>query len=469
MPTKHPAARHTGKRPRRDGPPGGGAPAAKPKSPPGLLVRDIAAAVIAQVLAKGSALDDALSAAFAAKSAAGIEPRDRALVRMIVGTVLRRHGELDAVLEKFLAKPIPDKSGRMRAILLSGAAQLLILKTPPHAAISLSVDLARLDHKTAHLDKLTNAVLRRVASDGPAILEALDPIALNTPRWMLDRWKASYGDATARRIAEASAHEAALDLTVKTDAVGWASRLGGYVLPSGSVRLAEFGRIEELAGYDEGAWWVQDATAALPARLLGVEPGMTVADLCAAPGGKTAQLAAFGARVTAVDLRPERLQRVTANLHRLKLDAECVVADATIWSPGLRFDAVLLDAPCSATGTIRRHPDILHLKRPGDLVPLARLQASLLDHAAELVKPGGRLVYCTCSLEPEEGEAQIAAFLARAPNFTLSPVTAGEAGLAPEMLTPSGMMRTLPFHMPLEPPLPGGLDGFFAARLVRGA
>ncbi len=247
----------------------------------------------------------------------------------------------------------------------------------------------------------------------------------------------------------------------------WAEKLGGVLLPTGSIRVKSQGRVDQLPGFAEGAWWVQDAAAALPARLLGDVTGAHVADLCAAPGGKMAQLAAMGARVTAVDLRPERLHRLKENLDRLGLSAECIAADVTSWSPGRTFDAVLLDAPCTATGTLRRHPDILHVKRPSDLTAIVKRQRHLLAAAARLVKPGGRLVYCTCSLEPEEGEQQIESFLAAHPEFRRVPMTPEELGIEPRSVTTAGELRTLPFHMPRSTPPAGGLDGFFAARLER--
>lgn len=395
-----------------------------------------------------------------------IESRDRALARLIVLTVLRRKGEFEAVIQSFIEKPLPRDTGALRSILLVAAAQLLALDTPPHAAISLAVDQTRLDRKARRFDKLTNAVLRRVAASGNDILATLDPVGLNVPAWLRERWASAYGPGLARDIAAASLREAALDLSVKADPAAWAGRLGGIVLPTGSVRLLRTGRIEDLEGFADGAWWVQDAAAALPARLLGPVAGRAVADLCAAPGGKTAELAAAGARVTAVDRSPARLARLTQNLERLALDADVTAADVLAWEPGRTFDAVLLDAPCSATGTIRRHPDILHLKRKDDLAERASLQRRLLDKAASLVKPGGRLVYCVCSLEPEEGPEMIARFLAEeADGVERVPVVSSEAGIDAAWITPEGDLRTLPSHLAQADPALSGMDGFYAARL----
>jgi 16S rRNA (cytosine967-C5)-methyltransferase len=248
-----------------------------------------------------------------------LEPRDRAFAHLIAMTVLRRHGSLKAVLGRFITKSLPDTASRAQAILLSGVAQILLVGTPPHAAINLAVEQCRRDRTAHRYAGLINAVLRRVASDGPAILATLEPAEHDVPSWLLRRWTEHYGAEAARRIALASLAEPPLDISVKSDPALWAERLGGTLLPTGSVRLADAGRIEELAGFSEGAWWIQDAAAALPARLLGDVDGKEVADLCAAPGGKTAALAAAGGRVTAVDIGIERLDLVRSNLQRLAL------------------------------------------------------------------------------------------------------------------------------------------------------
>ena len=434
---------------------------------PGMAARQLAVTVLVQVLNRGQSLDDTLASAFASERGKALEPRDRAIARLIVTTVLRRSGELGAAIRAHLDKPLPDDAGRLWTILLSAAAQLLVLETPPHAAINLAVEQVRADRDAARFDGLTNAVLRRVSERGLGAATPRDAARLNIPAWLFAKWTEAYGPETAHLIAEASLHEAALDLTVKSDPQKWAETLGGIVLPTGSVRVSASGRIEDLPGYAEGAWWVQDAAAALPVKLLGDIGGQDVADLCAAPGGKTAQLVIAGGRVTAVDLRPERIKRMQQNMDRLGLSCETVAADAGDWAPDRLFDAVLLDAPCTATGTIRRHPDILHLKRETDAAQLEPIQARLLANAARLVKPGGTLVYCTCSLDLAEGEWHIKDFLIDNPDFTRKPITAGEAGIESAWITPDGDLRTLPFHLTLEAPLTGGIDGFYAARLVR--
>jgi 16S rRNA (cytosine967-C5)-methyltransferase len=442
----------------------GGRKTDTPPVPAGLPAREAAVHLISAVLRQGRSLEEAIAKEL---HGSALEPRDRALARLIAGTVLRRLGELEAVLSGFLEKPLPERQGNLWPILLAGAAQLLFLATPPHAAVGLAVEQARFDRYARRYDRLVNALLRRTAREGTDVLKGCDAVRLNIPTWLFARWAAAYGEADARRIAAASLAEAALDITVKDEPAAWAERLGAIVLPTGSVRLKAGGRIEDLAGYSEGAWWVQDAAAALPARLLGSVAGLSVADLCAAPGGKTAQLAATGARVTAVEHSGARLARLKANLERLHLEAALVEADATTWRPGHSFDAVLLDAPCTATGAIRRHPDILRLKRPEDVAALSDLQTRLLDNAVQLLKPGGMLVYCTCSLEPEEGLEQIARLLAREPRLARAPIEPGECGIAPDWITRDGDLRTLPFHLPAAGTQLGGIDGFYAARLVR--
>jgi 16S rRNA (cytosine967-C5)-methyltransferase len=327
--------------------------------------------------------------------------------------------------------------------------------------------LAQYDPRAKRYDKLVNAVLRRVASEGEGIAASLDATRVNTPDWLWTRWADYWGEPRAHEIAASHLVEPPLDLTVKSDPELWAERLNGRVLSTGSVRLLPKGRIESLPGFDEGAWWVQDAAASLPARLLGDVAGKRVADLCAAPGGKTAQLALAGASVTAVDGSKTRLSLLAENLARLGLQAESVLADAATWQLGELFDAVLLDAPCSSTGTIRRHPDIPYIKSPKDIVALVALQGRLLDNAASLLKPGGRLVYSTCSLEPEEGKAQIAAFLVRNEAFSLEPVEPRELFGQTDWIEPSGCLRTFPYELKLESPEWSGMDGFFATRLVR--
>jgi len=435
----------------------------------GLPARRAAVELLAAVLQRKQVLDDVLGRSLERGAMFDLAARDRALARAIVAASLRQKGELDRVLFTFLGRGLPDKSGTLYPILLAGAAQLIFLKTPPHAAIDLAVTLAQYDPKAKRYDKLVNAVLRRVANEGEAIASALDAARVNTPDWLWSRWVSYWGEARAHAIAEANLIEPPLDLTVKNNPALWAERLSGRVLVTGSVRLLPKGRIESLASYDEGAWWVQDVAASLPAKLLGHVAGQPVADLCAAPGGKTAQLVLGGASVIAVDNSKTRLKLLAENLKRLHLEAELVEADAASWQPGGLFDSVLLDAPCSSTGTIRRHPDIPYVKSAKDIEALAALQARLLDNAARLVRPGGKLVYSTCSLEPEEGEAQIAAFLTRNAAFSIDPISPAELYGQAQWIEPSGCLRTFPYELKLDSAEWSGMDGFFAARLVRGS
>jgi 16S rRNA (cytosine967-C5)-methyltransferase len=445
-------------------------PRAASPEPPGLPARRIAADILDGVLRAHRPLDELLDAA-GNPELSGLPERDRALVRALAALVLRRLGTLRHVLGRLLERGFPTQAPRVETALLIGAAQIFWLDVPDHAAVDLAVRLVRADRRAARHGGLVNAVLRRTTRERDALMRDIDPLALDTPDWLLRRWTKAYGMETARAIAAAHASEPALDLTVKSEAAHWASLLGGRVLPTGSVRRLAGGPITALAGYREGAWWVQDAAAALPARLLGDVRGRTVADLCAAPGGKTAQLAAAGARVVAVDRASARLDRLAANLERLGLAAEIVAADITTADPAslphAPFDAVLLDAPCSSTGTIRRHPDVPWRKRPDDIAALAALQRSLLARAVELVKPGGLLVYCTCSLEPEEGIGIVTEALATDSRLQRRPISPAEVGGIEEIVTAAGDLRTLPCHLADPDPRLGGLDGFFAARFER--
>jgi 16S rRNA (cytosine967-C5)-methyltransferase len=417
----------------------------------------LAAAEILAAIEQGRALEDALARS---DSFDQLEGRDRAFARAIVMATLRRLGGIDSVLARFLERPLPDTAYLGRALLRSGAAQILVLGTPAHAAVGETVEAANAAREARGFAKLINAVLRKVAAEGGDAFASLPPGA-DLPAWLFTRWRASYGVETAVAIAHALRAEPPLDLTVKAAAESWAAKLGGAVTPTGSVRL-EFGSIEELPGYADGAWWVQDAAAALPARLLGEVASKSVADLCAAPGGKTLQLAAAGARLTAVDKSPARLAVLRENLARTQLEAAVVAADVLALRAKERFDAVLLDAPCSATGTLRRHPDVAWLRRPDDIRALSALQSQMLAAAAEFLKPGGVCVYAVCSLEPEEGDGVVAAALTSGA-WARAALKPGEIVGADDFITADGDLRTLPCHWPEI----GGLDGFYAARLVR--
>jgi 16S rRNA (cytosine967-C5)-methyltransferase len=423
-----------------------------------LNARIAGAELLIAVLDRGRSLEDAL---VETQSFAALEGRDRAFARALATAGLRRLGGVNAVLSRFLERPLPESAQHARALLHIGATQLLVLGTPPHAAVGETVEAANELRQARGFAKLMNAVLRRVSRDGPSLFAALPPGA-DLPAWLYTRWRAAYGDA-AQRIAEALLAEPPLDLTVKQDAQTWAQELGGVVTPTGSVRLVSPAPVDSLPGFADGAWWVQDAAAALPARALGDVRGKRVLDLCAAPGGKTLQLAAAGAHVTAVDKSEQRLKRLRENLARTKLQADVICADALTFRAGEAFDAVLLDAPCTSTGTLRRHPDVAWLRRPNDVRALSDLQAQLLEAAAAQLKPGAPLVYAVCSLEPEEGPGMVAAALTQ--GWRREPVKPGEIAGGDEFLTSAGDLRTLPAHWPHM----GGLDGFYVARLVLGS
>jgi 16S rRNA (cytosine967-C5)-methyltransferase len=437
-------------------------PSPKDADIPGLAVRRLAAQALIEVLRRNRPLDEALDGRQALAGIGALPERDRALLRMIVATALRRLGSIRALLDRALERGLPDDSPSIEAALIVGATQILFLAVPHHAAVDLAVRLAKREQQGRYAG-LVNAVLRRLAREGAHALSSFDA-STDAPSWLFERWSRTYGAETARAIALAHRTEPPLDLSVKRDPQAWATRLAGRALAPATVRLVEHGPVAALPGYTDGQWWVQDYAASLPARLLGDVRDKRVADLCAAPGGKAAQLAAAGARVTAVDRSPARLSRLRENLARLKLEAEIVEADAAAFGAE-PFDAVLLDAPCTSTGTIRRHPDLPWRRRPDELLALVALQTRLLDRAAELVRPGGLLVYATCSLEPEEGEEQIAALLARRSDLARVPLVADDVAGHAEMVNAQGDLRSLPCNMPDAEPRWAGCDGFYAARL----
>jgi 16S rRNA (cytosine967-C5)-methyltransferase len=421
--------------------------------------RLVALDLLGAVLRRRRALDDAIDEHAAVRQ---LSARDRAFARLLVATSLRRLGQIDALIDRCLNMPLAPRAALVHDILRLGVAQLLFLRTPAHAAVATSVDLAQSRGFISHKG-LVNAVLRRLSVEGERLVEVQDAARLNTPDWLWQSWSRSYGEATARAIAAAHLKEAPLDLTLRQDAEEWCGRLEATMLPTGTLRRAPGGSIASLPGYAEGVWWVQDAAAALPARLFGDVAGREVVDLCAAPGGKTAQLAAAGAQVTAVDRSPRRLDRLVANFQRLGLPISAVAADALTWRPERPIDAVLLDAPCTTTGAIRRHPDVPHLKLPEDVTRLSVVQENLLWAAIDMLRPGGTLVYCTCSLEPAEGPQRIEALFEAGAPVARRRIAPEEIGVAPEWITRAGDLRTLPCHLAEY----NGLDGFYSARLVK--
>ncbi|CAG1001420.1 Ribosomal RNA small subunit methyltransferase B [Rhizobiaceae bacterium] len=434
----------------------------------GLAPRQVAARLLGAVVDARTPLDALTDAEHGHPQFRALSARDRSLVRAILATALRYRVTIGKLISRRLDRPLPQNARSLEHILHVAAAQMLFLDVPDRAAVDMAVAHAKSDPRTVRFAALVNAVLRalgRVKERAlPAELKAND----DAPDWFSARLKAAYGEERTAGILAAHRAEPPTDFTVKTDAEGWAQRFGGIVLPTGSVRVARLpGPVQDLPGFAEGEWWVQDAAAALPARLLGDVRGLSVADLCAAPGGKTAQLAAAGARVTAIDLSRSRLRRLSANLDRLKLAADVVEADLLAWDPPALFDAVLLDAPCSSTGTVRRHPDVTWTKGPGDIAKLADLQRRLLERAVGMVKPGGLIVFSNCSLDPEEGEDLRAAFLSADRRVVADPIRPAEfPGIAP-FVTAEGTLRTTPADLVQETASLSGMDGFFAARFRR--
>lgn len=430
--------------------------------------RAISCDILDAVLDRGAPLDITLGEH---KGLAALDPRDRAQVRRIIGATLRRLGEIDAIIKARLDRPISSRHTRIRNILRIGVAELVFLETPPHAAVDAAVRVAT-QHRKGALKGLVNAILRRLDRDQKTdtpITDPANPGEANTPNWLFHRWNANFGLETAEAIAAAHLHEAPLDisLSIKADPAEWAAKLEAEILPGGTLRRSGGGRISDLPGFNEGTWWIQDAAAALPVRMLGDVTGQSVIDLCAAPGGKALQLADAGAQVTAVDISNARLGQLQENLGRTGFNIDMVNADGTQWRPDTPADAVLLDAPCSATGTIRRHPDIPRRRRSKDIEAVTGLQQRLLAAAVDMVRPGGVIIYAVCSLEPEEGADQITALCKAGAPVRIDPIDPATRpeleGLAPSAITPDGMLRTLPCHWHER----GGMDGFFAARLVR--
>ena len=428
---------------------------------PNLNSRAVALRVMFAVLDRQTLLDEAF-AKFVDMS--DIEPRDRAFVRLLVTVTLRRLGQLDDVIARFLDRPLKPSVSRIQHLLRLGAAQMLFLDTPPHAAVGTAVDLAGRERDPAlrRMKGLVNAVLRRVDREGAAIVADQDAACLNTPRWLWQSWEKRFGADTAQRIAGEMLIEPALDLTLHPDAdrEELVRQLDAVTSPTGGLRIRAKGRVSDLAGYHDGQWWVQDAAAALPVQLLAPGKGERVLDLCTAPGGKLAQIAAAGAHAIGVDISPERLGRVRENLLRLNLDADLMVADAASVPVSGPVDRVLLDAPCTATGTLRRHPDGKWMKTEGDVANMVALQARLLRAAVDYLKSGGTLVYCVCSMEAAEGPDQISGLLKSGAPVVRDPIRQDEVHRLHDILLDTGDVQTLPFHG-------GGMDGFFISRLKR--
>lgn len=429
---------------------------------PELQTRHLAVELLSAVVRKGKGLEEEFARLMDEQDKnVPLDGRDRTFVRLLATTALRRLGQIDALLKRFLAKPLPDKAAYVTDVLRIAAAQIVFLDTPPHAAVSTAVSLVK-GSLFKGFAGLSNAVLHRVARDGAKVVAAQNPAKLNVPDWLFKQWSAEYGKDAAEKIALAGLEEAPLDFTVKGDAAQWAEKLEAVVMPTGTLRRAKSASVPTLTGFEDGAWWVQDLSAALPATLFGDLRGKKAADVCAAPGGKTAQMALYGAAVTAVDISANRVKRLKENLDRLKLPVKVVVSDARVWADKEQkasYDAILLDAPCSATGTLRRHPDVVCHRAPADVERLNKTQRELLETMLTLLKPDGVLVYCVCSVLPSEGRALIddavkAGIAERVPLTNEAPS---------EMISEAGDLTVLPYFYADC----GGCDGFFAARLKR--
>ncbi len=435
---------------------------------PGLAAREAAARLLAAVVDKKVSLDGLTDHANGNPAFLALERRDRELVRAILVTALRFRNTVEALINARLDRPLPDNARLLSHILHVAAAQILFLNIPDHAAVDLAVAHAGSDPRTRRFTGLVNAVLRKISGRKERALPAALAQTNDCPQWFHERLVGAYGAELAAAIVAMHRHEAAIDLTVKTAPDYWADTLGGRVMPNGSVRLGNSSdAIPGLPGFAEGQWWVQDAAAAMPVCLLGEISGKRVADLCAAPGGKTAQIALAGANVTAVDISANRLKKLRDNLTRLNLEAKIVVSAIADFEPEQTFDAVLLDAPCSSTGTIRRHPDIPWVKSARDIDNLAAVQTRLLTRAVSLAAPGGTIVFANCSLDPVEGEQLYEAFLANNPDVEHHPIAPNEIPGAAKMVTTLGTLRTTPADWPADDPKYAGLDGFFAARMRR--
>ncbi|MBP9952184.1 MAG: RsmB/NOP family class I SAM-dependent RNA methyltransferase [Cypionkella sp.] len=410
----------------------------------GLGAREAAVALLTTVIGDGVMIAEALAAPDALK---GLAAPDKARAQRLALQVIRQLEPIDRLLLPHLRKEPP--------LVVMNILRLAVLElsagAAAHGVVNAAVEIARRGKRSAPMAGLINAILRKVPSDTP-----LPGPVQKLPRWMRQPMVHAYGRNAVEAIEAVHAMTPPLDITPKGTALP-----EGQLLPTGSIRLTEAGQVSALPGYDQGDWWVQDAAAALAAPLLDAQKGERVLDICAAPGGKTLQLAATGATVVALDISGPRMARLEQNLTRCGLQAQTVIADALVWQPEGLFDAILLDAPCSATGTVRRHPELPYIKDETVLAALTSLQTELLDRALTWLKPGGRLVYCTCSLLPVEGEEQLATALLRHPNLRVEPPQVN--GVDPSWITPEGALRLRPDYWAEQ----GGMDGFFMVRLRR--
>ncbi|GFE66310.1 RsmB/NOP family class I SAM-dependent RNA methyltransferase [Litoreibacter roseus] len=417
---------------------------------PGLAARRAALQILRGVLEDRTQMSDLVASS---GFLSGLAPEDRARAQRLATTTLRHLGQADTLIDRYVDKspPVPARN-----ILRLAAVELCVLGEAAHGVVDSAVTLMRKNRKGGQMTGLANAVLRKIADEGAELWAELPPQTL--PKWLRRRIVHIYDEQIVRDIEAAHLRGAPLDLTLKNDLdpVEWAASLQAEILPTGTLRIDRSAQVTDLPGYHDGSWWVQDAAAALPVRMLGNVSGLTALDLCAAPGGKTLQLISGGAEVTALDHSQSRMKRLRENMRRTNLDAKVVVADALEWQAEEQFDLVVLDAPCSATGTIRRHPDLPFVKTGKELHDVFALQSDLIDRAVDLLKPGGRLLYCTCSLLTEEGERQAKLAIERHGLLQL-PVEIDALGVPETWVRDGGGLRTRPDLWQIC----GGIDGFF--------
>lgn len=442
-------------------------------TPPGLEAREAATTLLTRVIDDGRGLDGLIGSRHGPQQFQQLSQADQALARAIVTVALRRRGEIAHALSLAMNRPPPKRARHLQHSLHVAAAQILFMDVPDSAAVNLAVAALRDNPRSTRFSGLANAVLRRLSREKETANQNLDTVELarrNLAPWMAKRLKKQYGQQRMVDIARHHMLAAPIDVTVARDPDRWAATLGGRHLFGNSVRVLDRkGAIETWPGFEEGAWWVQDAAASIPFYLFGEIEGLTALDLCAAPGGKTAQLANAGARVTALEASKSRLSRLQENLRRLKLNATCEHADMLVWEPKEPVDLVLLDAPCSSTGTVRRHPDVQWTKSPEAITQLAEVQKTMIQRAAEFVKPGGLLVFANCSVDRAEGEDLLADIKAQLPLLEPVPIEASEVFDLAEIVNRQGAIRTLPCHLSTladqtGDPRYGGMDGFFCAR-----
>lgn len=431
---------------------------------PGLATRVAATKLLSAIVDKKTSMDGLLDAKGGNPSYLVLSQKDRLLVKAILLSTLRNYGIIDAFIDKLLESPLPNGAVSLRHILRVGAAQILFLDIPDHSAVDLSVEQANADPRNRRFASLTNAILRRMSREKKKRMPGLVHKSQNLPVWFYDRLVNNYGEEQAQDIAKTISTPAPVDITVKSDAALWAEKLGGKALTDTSIRLSSVsGAIPSLEGFEDGEWWVQDIAASLPAKLFGDLTGKRVIDLCAAPGGKTAQLIMAGGQVTALDRSKSRLNRLDENLTRLKLSADLKLGKMEAFHSDELYDAALLDAPCSSTGTIRRHPDVLWTKSADDIGFLADLQLRLLEHSLTLVKPGGQIIFSNCSMEPEEGEKMLEVFLEKnSDKVKLEKIEPSFCVGFEKAITSLGTLRTTPNFIIGDEK---GTDGFFAASL----